>query len=302
MNGDDQEYGASAEALEQIGRFLYGRTQPEEFVPLASIYEAIPRLDAADIDRMLQRLDEKGVLLADFRRDRVKLLGPGKNLYERRCIPELVLGLAYCDWRFSRAVVRISIRTREGRDGAGTGFFVAEPADCIVTNRHVVHQNTITRVDDLDGNEIVRLGADVVEVATDEDLDLALIHCSRPTGLPVLRIDWDENGARPLDEVLILGYPYVALHHPALLHSRGEINFRPRQLRNPERGIRESLMISRVTAPGCSGGPVISSKGFVVGIVTSEQTVEREEAGQETFVRAIPSHYLLELPTLVEPR
>lgn len=298
MNGEDQQYRASAEGLDQLSGFLYGRSHVGSNVALGDIYRALAPRDPGDIDHLIQLLSDEGLLMADFRRDRVKLQWPGKDMYERRCIPELVLGLAYCDWKFRGAVVRISVRTSEGVPAAGTGFFVDEPQDCIVTNRHVVHGNTITRVDDQSGSEVVRVPENAVEVAADEDLDLALIHVAPPRGINLLRIDWTEDGGTLLEQVLIMGYPYIALHHPALLHSRGEISLRARQLGGVDRSPRESLMISHVTAPGCSGGPVISSKGLVVGVVTSEQTTERAGTAPETFVRATPSFHLLGLPTL----
>jgi V8-like Glu-specific endopeptidase len=70
---------------------------------------------------------------------------------------------------------------------------------------------------------------------------------------------------RPLEELLIFGYPPYPNRLPALHHSRAELHAITQDFRNE----RDSLIISSVTRPGSSGGPVLSERGFATGVVGS---------------------------------
>jgi len=75
---------------------------------------------------------------------------------------------------------------------------------------------------------------------------LAAIECPMPDWFVPLRLEWDEGSVRPMDEVLVLGYPYVAQHQPALFHARGRIGMRAKRMSAPEKAIRESFMLTDV--------------------------------------------------------
>jgi hypothetical protein len=85
-------------------------------------------------------------------------------------------------------------------------------------------------------------------VPAPDDLDLASIDCPIPDGVIPIPIDW-QTRVSTTEEVLALGYPHVALHHPALQHVRGRIAIRAKHLYG-----QESLLLPGMAGPGCSGG------------------------------------------------
>jgi hypothetical protein len=275
--------------IESVARYLYGTSHPDDEASVNEIQAALLMYDPALIDRALDRLAGSEIVLHNRRRDTIMLTGHGKELYSLRCIPEVVLGLAFCRWRYERAVVRLIVPGTEGGESAGTGFFVNDPAGYVVTNRHVVAQQAVIRINDLCGNQICDNNAPVT--FGPDDLDLALVRCTTPPNVLPLRIDWSKNAASPLDDVLVLGYPYVALHEPTLFSATGQVTMYAAQL---SRSARESLILTRIAAPGCSGGPVISSRGLVIGIVVGEPSVQTS-SGVDTMLCAVPAHYVGEL-------
>jgi len=58
-----------------------------------------------------------------------------------------------------------------------------------------------------------------------------------------------------------------------------------------------SLIIPRLAAPGCSGGPVVSRAGLVVGVVSRDNILDRVHPPQfTTYISATPASYLRDLP------
>ena len=113
-----------------------------------------------------------------------------------------------------------------------------------------------------------------------------------PEDVIPLRIEWDIAEIRELDEVLLLGYPPVAGHNPVLVHAIGEISAMPKRLDAQ----RRSLIISRVTEPGYSGAPVISRRGYAIGIVERENELVRKDGHPSIFISASFALYLREIP------
>lgn len=292
MNGDHEGFAPRAARIQLLSDSLYRLAGAGNIVELNQILEQIRNEDPASIAQLLRKLDAMEIVDFDGM-ERIRLRVAGKTYYDEQCMAEVILGLNYSDEKYSSAVVRIVLRKPDGSAVSGTGFFVNDPPNHIVTNRHVVDGNTIVRIEDLNGRP-VREG-ELPKVLGPEDLDIAAIECPIPRDLVPPRIDWTPNSVRPLDEVLVLGYPYVALHQPTLHHAKGKVGSRPRRLTGIGQEIRESLIISDVAAPGCSGGPVISIKGMVAGVIVGEVGVEGENMGRQIFVSAIPSHYLREL-------
>jgi len=105
-----------------------------------------------------------------------------------------------------------------------------------------------------------------------------------------LRLEWNPDAVRELDPVLVVGYPPIARHQPALVFSEGQVS----SFAKKQSGARNSIIISKVTEPGHSGGPVLSGVGLVIGVVEQENTFERNDGIKSIFNGATPARYFSE--------
>jgi S1-C subfamily serine protease len=137
----------------------------------------------------------------------------------------------------------------------GTAFFVTWEGH-LVTNHHVVRDASRVQVQVEEGEF---LDARVVEL--DLENDLALLHVEairRP--LRVRKTATIERG----QEVFTLGYPMIALQGNEQKATFGRVN----SLTGMQ-GDRRFTQIDVPIQPGNSGGPLINTRGEVVGVVTS---------------------------------
>jgi S1-C subfamily serine protease len=170
-----------------------------------------------------------------------------------------VIGVAE---RMAPSVVSIRITAKTARgdvgQGAGSGFVVA-PDGFIVTNHHVVEQaSTVTAVF-TDGRE---LAARVV--GTDPATDLALLRVAEGGLVPV------EIGP---SEHLRVGQLVIAIGNPLGFQSTvstGVVSALGRSLRGQSGRLIENIIQTDVALnPGNSGGPLVDSRGRVVGVNTA---------------------------------
>ena len=163
------------------------------------------------------------------------------------------------------AVVSIGVRARtqhRGREaeaeGAGSGVVIA-PDGYILTNSHVVQHATDLRVDFTDG---------AVQKATlvgdDPATDLAVIRV-QGSGLPYAAIG-NSDELRPGQVVIAIGNP---LGFDSTV-SAGVVSSLGRTLRSQEGRLIENIIQHTAPLnPGNSGGPLVDSRGKVVGINTA---------------------------------
>ena len=239
---------------------------PPATVNVGDIYHTLALQDRDETEDILRALQDKKLARLALDGSTIKPTSLGKAAAEDGSILSLVLGMDYTVRQFRGAVVHIIVESAQGESG-GTGFFSADFDNSIVTASHVVRDREIRRIEDVSGNVIAR--APLQAVLGPEALDLAVIRCQMPGGVTPLRIEWRPEMIEPLDQVLVLGYPPLANHLPALFHARAEIH----AISSDYRG-RRKLFLSSVTRPGCSGGPVISTRGSVVGVTEQENTLE----------------------------
>jgi len=171
---------------------------------------------------------------------------------------------------YSRAVVDavatvgpavVKVHVPAGRTGAGgTGSaLIFTPDGFVVTNAHVVGDATAVELVLADGRNLP-----AAVLARDQATDLAVLRASGHD-LP-WRMLGDSRDLRPGQVVIAIGSPYGFQHTV----TAGVVSALGRSLRSTTGRLIEPLIQTDAALnPGNSGGPLVSSRGAIVGINTA---------------------------------
>jgi S1-C subfamily serine protease len=158
------------------------------------------------------------------------------------------------------AVVRVETRGPGGRSGGVGSGVVISPDGFVLTNSHVIQGASDVRLLDAEGHVM-----EARSLGEDPDTDLALLRTGSPRNL--------SNAALGNSKNLRRGQLVVAIGNPLGFESTvtaGVISALGRSLRAGNgRLIEDVIQTDAALNPGNSGGPLVSSRGEVIGINTA---------------------------------
>jgi len=157
------------------------------------------------------------------------------------------------------AVVRVEVIKNGHPSGVGSGVIIA-PDGLVLTNSHVVAGAKELRLQDAEGRVM-----EARKLGEDPDTDLALVRAGSARDLPSAMLGNSKTLKR--------GQLVVAIGNPLGFESTitaGVISALGRSLRaKTGRLIEDVIQTDAALNPGNSGGPLVSSRGEVIGINTA---------------------------------
>jgi len=156
------------------------------------------------------------------------------------------------------AVVKVTVASGSGASGTGSGL-IFTPDGLVLTNAHVVGDASSVELQLVDGR---KTSAEVA--GRDAGTDLAVLRASGD-GLPWHMLA--DSGALQVGQVAIaIGSPYGFQHTV----TAGVVSALGRSLRSAGGRLLEHLIQTDAALnPGNSGGPLVTSRGEVVGVNTA---------------------------------
>ncbi len=154
--------------------------------------------------------------------------------------------------------------------GTGSGFCIRADG-YFVTNAHVVDAvgfgGTVELILNAADETERTLKAQVVSL--DREVDLALLHVDGVKDLATLTID-DKAKVTETDDVISVGYPFGRLlTADGDKYPSASVNLARVSALRKSKGRLDAIQLDGSINPGHSGGPVLTQKGQVVGVIVS---------------------------------
>lgn len=184
----------------------------------------------------------------------------------------MVYGFEYIYHYFSDKVIPI-VAYKGGDRSMGTVF---KFHNGLITARHCIEEHDSYMIK---GYTAQQLQSAPIFVSKNPAIDIAYIHTGEPS---------EEycDDPKVLDEVLVMGYPRVALFLNFLTAEKATISTMVKARMTPSRGSiaataktiwtgeQDLLLITAKIKGGNSGGPIINNRGCVVGVAFADPSAE----------------------------
>ncbi len=196
------------------------------------------------------------------------------------------------------ATVHLTVKLTDGKTFQGSGFFTEQPG-VIITNAHVLgmmdadsRKPSQVEVTINGGTPASRSVAGRV-LGVDRGTDLALVRIEGKELPAALKLGTAANLAET-ETVFVFGYPFGKELGKAVTISKSSVS----SLRRSKSERIERVQLEGGLNPGNSGGPVVDSKGNVVGVSVSKVgnsqigfAIPAEDVARFLNGRLITSHY-----------
>lgn len=195
-----------------------------------------------------------------------------------------------------KRIWKLPVERRDIEIATGSGFVIA-PGGLILTNHHVISGRSfvrpiegepaeitmeVTRIEAVVGAGGARLTLPAAVVATDPELDLALLSVTA-ADLPYVPFG-DSDAALPGQPTRVLGFPFgrevevARPEAPGVVPSITVTAGRLSASRADAAGEQRFLQTDATVQPGSSGGPMLDPEGYAIGVVHS-RLLGRQGAG-----------------------
>lgn len=268
------------------------------------------------IELAIETLRKADLLMASYLESSIKRTGPGLKAFLSDTYHALALGRDFVVRASRPAIVHVVVHGKKKKETGGTGFYCADVGGRLVTAAHNVLDREILRIESGDGKLLHSPPIGVYSLI--KDLDLAILDVVTAEASSCLKVEWDKEEILPLMPLYVMGFPQVPQQAVA------PITYKSTELAATglDYNRRETYLIKSATSPGFSGGPAISPRGRVVGIVqgipddpeSTTTTADTKEGGSTSDTEEIqiydteysvltPAFFLEELePTLREKK